>query len=44
VIVVDTLALITILRREPKADTFLWIISEADGRRISSRFAAVVAC
>jgi uncharacterized protein with PIN domain len=42
VIVVDSSTLIAILRREPEADTFLHIISEADGCRISSRFAAVV--
>ena len=37
---VDSSALIAILRREPEADAFLRI--EADGCRISSRFAAVV--
>jgi ribonuclease VapC len=36
VIVIDSSALIAILRREPEADSFLRIISEADGCLMSS--------
>jgi ribonuclease VapC len=36
VIVIDTSALIAILRREPEADQFLQRISEADGCLLSS--------
>ncbi len=35
-IVVDSSALVAILRREPEADAFLWGIAEADGCLLSS--------
>ena len=35
-IVVDSSALIAILRREPEADTFLQIIAQAEGCLLSS--------